>query len=360
MAIDTGVNIISDVKVGIKGETSFGVGLDVSGADTTAYRQLPVVQPTKPTFETTRQSRLLSGRGSVKNAADTIMTARGGSVSMPFEFIATPKLLAQHLALVGQEHSESGSYIHTTEFDGASNGTSAGADASANLPSTVNLAYYPKSAEGIKVTGAVCSELSLGLDYGTNGGNMTMSGTYYSGFSNPVSTGSVLEQTFSGTFLAPETAFYNIGALTTKTLDVEGNATQDLVMKSFNLSIANGVNRIGFNTNGDAEGYAFPEYVITGDITLKYDANFDYAAGTNVIQDFLDGDTMSLALNWGDGTVSSTGEMSILAEVQYTGDPAQDISENGIFHTLSFECVQNASTEALLISLFNGESQSAW
>ncbi len=69
---------------------------------------------------------------------------------------------------------------------------------------------------------------------------------------------------------------------------------------------------------------------------------------------------MSLALKWGDGTVSSAGEMNILAEIQYTGDPAQDISENGIFHNLSFECVQNSSTEALKISCFNGESQSAW
>ena len=45
--------------------------------------------------------------------------------------------------------------------------------------------------------------------------------------------------------------------------------------------------------------------------------------------------------------------MNILAEVQYTGDPTQDISENGIFWTIPFECVQNSSTEALKISLFS-------
>ena len=52
--------------------------------------------------------------------------------------------------------------------------------------------------------------------------------------------------------------------------------------------------------------------------------------------------------------------MNILLECQYTGDPAQDISENGVFHTLPFECVQNSSTEACKITVFNGESQSAW
>ena len=357
---DARVLPISDVKVGIKAESSFGVGIDSSGPDGTAYRQLPVMQPSKPTFNVTRESRLLSGRGTVKNAADTLINTRGGTVVTPFEMVATPKLLAQHLALVGQEHSEASTYVHTTEFDGSSNLTSVGGSISSNLPHSVNLAYYPAAGEGIKVTGNVVSELSLSLDYGSNGGFMGLSGNYFSGFSNPVSTGSVLEQTFDGSWVAPETSYYNIGALTTKTLDVEGNATQNLVLKGFNLNIANGVNRVGFNSNGDAEAYALPEYVITGDLTIKYDDEFDYGADNNVIQDFLDGDTLSLALKWGDGTVSSAGEMNILAEIQYTGDPTQDISENGIFHTLAFECVQNSSTEALKIELFNGESQSAW
>lgn len=357
---DARVLPISDVKVGIKAESSFGVGLDSAGNDGTAYRQLPVMQPSKPTFNVTRESRLLSGRGTVKNAADTLINTRGGTVVTPFEMVATPKLLAQHLALVGQEHSESGSYVHTTEFDGSSNLTSVGGSISSNLPHSVNLAYYPAAGEGIKVAGNIVSDLSLSLDYGSNGGFMGLSGNYFSGFSNPVSTGSVLEQTFDGSWVAPETSYYNIGALTTKTLDVEGNATQNLVLKGFNLNIANGVNRVGFNSNGDAEAYALPEYVITGDLTIKYDDEFDYGADNNVIQDFLDGDTLSLALKWGDGTVSSAGEMNILAEIQYTGDPTQDISENGIFHTLAFECVQNSSTEALKIELFNSESQSDW
>ena len=169
---DARVLPISDVKVGIKAESSFGVGIDSSGADGTAYRQLPVMQPSKPTFNVTRESRLLSGRGTVKNAADTLINTRGGTVVTPFEMVATPKLVAQHLALVGQEHSESGSYIHTTEFDGSSNLTSVGGSISSNLPHSVNLAYYPAAGEGIKVTGNIVSDLSLSLDYGSNGGFM--------------------------------------------------------------------------------------------------------------------------------------------------------------------------------------------
>ena len=57
MAISKVVRPISDVRVGIKAETTFGAGLDNDGTDGTAYRQLPVVQVQKPTFNITRESR---------------------------------------------------------------------------------------------------------------------------------------------------------------------------------------------------------------------------------------------------------------------------------------------------------------
>ena len=353
MAISTTVIPISDVKMGIKGEGTFGTGIDVSGADGTAYRQLPVVQATKPTFNITRESRLLSGRGTVKNAADTIITSKGGTVTCPFDFVATPNLLLQHLTMVTQTYNADGSDIYTVEVDGSNNNTELGGTISSGLPHTVNLAYYPKAAEGIKVAGCVVSDMAISGDLGTNGGNLNMSGNYFSGFANPISTGTVLEQTFNGTWVEPDAGvFFNMGSLSTKQLATDG-ADQDMILKSFNLNIANGVNRVGSNTNGDAEAYSFPEYTVTGDITIKYDTEFGLLAGANVVQNFLSGNTGTLSLKFGDGTVSSVSEMNILAEVQYTGDPTQDISENGIFWTIPFECVQSSSTEALKISLFS-------
>ena len=353
MAISTTVIPISDVKMGIKGETTFGAGLDSSGADGTAYRQLPIVQVTKPTFNITRESRLLSGRGTVKNAADTVITAKGGTATVPFDFLATPELLLQHLVMATQTYNADGSDVYTVEVDGSNNLTQVGGTISSGMPHSVNLAYYPKAAEGIKLTGCVVSDMTLTGDLGSNGGNLSMSGNYYSGFANPISTGTVLEQTFDGTWVEPDAGvFFNMGSLSTKQLEVDG-ANQDMILKSFNLNIANGVNRVGSNTNGDAEAYAFPEYTVTGDITLKYDGEFSLSADDNVVQSFLDGNTCTLALKFGDGTVSSVSEMNILAEVQFTGDPTQDISESGIFWTIPFECVQNSSTEALKISLFS-------
>ena len=378
MAISKVIRPISDVRVGILGESSFGVGIDNDGTDGQAYRQLPVVQVQKPTFNITRESRLLSGRGLVKHKDDTIINTRGGTVTMPFECIATPKLLAQHLALVLQEHSESSNYKHLFEVGGqGSEVAQVGGTISNNIPHSVQVAYYPQASGGTRITGAVVSDLSLSLDYGTNGGYMTMSGNYFSGFSNPLASATSLETDFTlANWVAPEaTGYYNIGDMSTKALGVDdfndqdgdeaadGDQLKDIVLKSMNLNIANGVNRVGFNSNGDAELYAIPEYTITGDITVKMDDNFDYTAGTNVLQDFLDGDTLKLAINIGDGTLTSVGELNMQMNIQYTGDPAQDISENGIFHTLAFECVDAGTSdnnEALEIELFNGESQSAW
>ena len=358
---DTRVVAANSVYYGLKAETSFGVGIDVSGDDGTNYLTQPVVQAQKPVFNIQRESRLLSGRGSVKNAADTVINLRGGTVTMPFEMLATPRTLAQHMFLVGHENGQSGSIVHEMEIDGSSNADSIGGTISSGIPHSCNLAYYGMgAAEGIKVCGVICSDLTLSGDIAANNGLLSLSGNYFSGFSNPVSTSTVLEQTFNGTWVAREAVYFNVLDADTRTLDVEGNATQTFIMKSFNFNIANGVNRVGFDTNGNAEVYVFPEYVITGDISIKWDDEFDYGAANNVIQDFLDGDTLSLAINIGDGTPSSEGECNILAEIQYTGDPGQDLSESGIFHTLAFECVQNSSTEAFKISTFKNEAVTVW
>lgn len=357
---DTRVLPVSGVKYGLKAETSFGVALDSTDADGTAYFTQPVVQAEKPTFNILRESRLLSGRGSIKNAADTITNKRGGTVTMPFEMVATPRTLAQHLLLVGQESGYS-SGVHETEFDGSSNSDSIGGTISSGMPHSANLAYYPAASEGIKVCGVVCSDLSIAGDVGANNGLISISGNYFSGFSNPVSTSTKLEENFTiANWSAGETQHFNVMDADVRTLDVDAQTTSTFIMKSFSFNIANGVNRVGFDTNGNAELYAFPEYAITGNLVIKYDDAFNYGANKNPIQDFLDGSPLSLAIKIGDGTISSEGELNILAEIQYTGDPSQDLSESGVFHSLDFECVQNGSTEALKISTYKNEAPDAF
>ena len=85
----------------------------------------------------------------------------------------------------------------------------------------------------------------------------------------------------------------------------------------------------------------------------------DYGAAYNVLQDFLDGDTLTLNMIIGDGTHSSDGEMEITAEIQYTGDPALDMGEGGLYHTLPFECVDDG-TFGLKTEVFKNEAVTVW
>ena len=374
MAISKTVLAPSTPLVGIKAEpnsSGYGVSIDASGADGTAYRQLPVIQATRPSIEIVRESRLLSGRGLVKHKSDTYTSSKGGTVTTPFEFWATPKLLAQFLTLVAQEHSESGSYIHTTEIGGqGAMISSVGGAISSNIPHSVNLAYDTGTAgEGIRINGNIVNELTMAFSAGSNNNLMTLSGNFYSGHSyqgsgNSLST-SGMEQDFSGgTWVAPETSYYSMSDMDTKQLDVDGGTLQDLILKDFSLTITNNAVRSpSHNSVGDAEYIALTEIAVTGSMSVKYDAEIDYSGATNVLQDFVDGDTVSLKFAWGDGTVSSAGEMNIFAEIQHVSMPDQDLSDAGIFHTLNFECVQVGTSdgdEALQIQLFNGESQSDW
>jgi hypothetical protein len=320
------------------------------------------MQAQKPTFNILRESRLLSGRGNVKNSADTIINKRGGTVTMPFEMIATPKTLAQHMVLVTQDSATSGSTVHTSAVDGSGLDSIGGAITS-GMPHSVNLAYYPAAGEGIKVTGVVCSDLTISADVSANNGLISMSGNYFSGFSNPLSTATCLEQTFDGTWVAAETQYLDVLNGDVRTLDVEGNDDQAFIMKAFTFNISNGVNRVGFNTNGDATSYVFPEYIVTGSMTIKYDDEFDYGANNNVIQSFLDGNTHTFKFHIagdGDTTVNAAGDITINAELQFTGDPAQDLSESGVFHTLEFECVKVSSTAAFETKIFQNSAITTW
>ena len=357
---DTRVVPVGNVKYGLKAETTFGDALDNSGADGTAYLTQPVVQAQKPVFNIQRESRLLSGRGVMKHKDDTIINTKGGTVTMPFDMIATPTTLAQHLFLVGQNHSTSGTTIHIETFTGGGNATSIGGTISSGVPHSCNLAWYPAASEGIRVCGVVCSDLTISGDVGANNGMISMSGNYFSGFSNPVSTASAIEIDHTiANWANAETTYFNILDMATRTLDSDDNATQTFILKSFNLNISNGVTRFGFDSNGDAEGYSFSEYAITGDLTIKYDNEFNYQAGENVIQDFLDGDTLTLNMIIGDGTHSSDGEMEITAEVQYTGDPGLDMGEGGLYHTLPFEVVDDG-TFGLKTEVFKNTAVTAW
>ena len=231
---------------------------------------------------------------------------------------------------------------------------------SGGLPHTVNLAYAPNasgSADGLKVVGAIVSDMAISGDYANNSGCLSMSGNYFSGFSNiqeDNGAGTRSQVNFSGTWTDPdENVFFHMGDLKTKTLAIDGGGALEMIVKGFSLNIANNVKAIGGDGSGNPEMYTIPSFDVTGNLVVKHDANFDLGSATNVLSSYLNKNTMALALKFGDNTVTSNGEMNIDAQIQLTGDPTLDNSDQGQFWNLPFECLQNDSTEALKITMFS-------
>ena len=110
---------------------------------------------------------------------------------------------------------------------------------------------------------------------------------------------------------------------------------------------------------GNPEGYTIPSLDVTGNLVIKHDANFDIAAGTNVLDSFLTKDALTLQLYFGDGTVSSLGEVNIVANIQISSDPTLENTDAGVFWNIPFECLQTGSTNGLEIEIFNTTNISA-
>ena len=374
MAIDLTVKHAQDAMLGIKGEAAFGTtidaGADTDNEDVTAYRRLPMAEAPKPTFNVLRESRMLSGRGAMKESTDTLLVTKGGSVTCPFDFIATPEFLAQHLAMVGQNDTY-GSNIHLVKFGKATATQTIGGGVTDGLPHSVNLAYMPSAnslADGMRINGCVVSDMSIKGDYANQSGCLTMSGNYYSGFSNAtIGTGSdgvphsQLEQNLSGTWTDPdENTFIHMADLGTKKLDVDGATLADMVIKSFEFNIVNNVTPFGGDGLGNPEGYTIPSLDVTGNLVIKHDANFEMAGGNNVLESFLTKDALTLQLYFGaDATVDALGDVNIVANIQISSDPTLENTDAGVFWNIPFECLQTGVTNGLEISVFNTTNISA-
>jgi len=112
---------------------------------------------------------------------------------------------------------------------------------------------------------AALTSLSFRMEAGTSGGRLIASGTFMSGHTvSTASTGVVP----SGT----ETAFVKtLYDCTTKTID-----GVSVIVNSFSIDITNPCVRVGYDSNGDAEGYSRAgEITCAGAMNVLYDENSD-------------------------------------------------------------------------------------
>ena len=344
-------------KVYSKSGFSMGIVAKSGSAFTTvasaggAYKLLPVINVSSPVLNLVESGEIRSNNaGMIETDKDQFRTRKGGFITMDFEVPAERNFINRLLANVLQDHSENTSgtnVIHTIEASSSASlsrpdFTTA---SSAGVPSLFDIGlYYPTANEDKAITSAVLQTLTMSFDMAD--GRCLMSGTFYSGFTS--SNKFVMEENLSNAVDVIASASAPVIPVESnfdlKKLDVDGQTLTDVIIQAVSFTFENNVARVGRDANGDAESYAFgiPSVNITGELTVMYDGNVNFADGKNVLQDFLDGKTATLKLQQGDGTVDAgeAGEMNIECEIFSTAVNLDANADTGAVITIPFKVVQ--------------------
>ena len=368
MAVSGKVYAKSDFSVAIKNKNA--TAFETAASNSAAYELLPVINVSAPVLNLVESGEIRSNNaGMLELDTDQFRTTKGGFITMDFEVPAERDMIVRMLANVLQDHTcdESGSapFIHTIQSTSSAvlarpdfTGTSATSGENIGIPCIFDIGlYYPESAQDKMITSAVLQSLTMNFDM--SDGRCLLSGTFYSGMAG--SSKFLVEQTLSANSATPtlmSTSPTQIESyFDVKKLDVDGTALADMVITAVSFTFENNVARVGRDSNGDAESYAFgiPSVNITGEISLMYDANFDFGSGGNVLQDFLSGNTATLKLQQGDGTVSTAGEMNIECEIYSTAVNLDPNADTGAVITIPFKVVQPTSSGAASGTAFKFE-----
>jgi hypothetical protein len=359
MAISSKVYGKSQYAIGIKQKNA--TAFETAGATDTAYQLLPVINVSAPVLNLVESGEIRSNNaGMIETDFDQFRSRKGGFVTLDFEVPAERAGLVRLLANVLQDHSESGAnpYVHTIEASSSAalSRPDFTGSSTAGIPSIFDIGLYgPASGEDKIMTSATLQSLTMNFDM--TDGRLLLNGTFYSGFAS--STGFLVGQTLSANSGEPtlmSTSPTQIESyFDTKQFDVNNSVT-DAIITAVSFTFENNVARVGRDANGDAEAYAFgvPSVNITGEISFMYDGNYNDGAD-NVLQDFLDGETATLTLQQGDGTVSSVGEMNITAEVYSTAVNYDLNADTGAIITIPFKVVQPTSSGAVSGTAFKFE-----
>ena len=182
-------------------------------------------------------------------------------------------------------------------------------------------------------TSCLCTGLSLSGDINSNGGVVMCTATFQTAYAP---TEAAL--TFSGgggthTVISDQTTMFNMHDLTVETLN-----EQDLLLYSFELSIARPVNRVGFDnsSNFKPQGYALGGYEVNGSLTCKRDAESTDAIDTST--------PVALALSAGD-------VFQIDAPKVMVDNSSISTDDDGWKQTIPFICTYSGATTSTIVEI---------
>ena len=252
----------------------------------------------------------------VMRPTDHIKKYNGGTFTWSFDnlVIENEAVLQLLLQLISEDDSPAGTVAIT-----GNQGTVAYEQGASTGEYACIVLSSPDTDKDRLMHSAVLQELTLSMSPDNNGGLLTASGTFYSGYQPVIGA----EET------SPDATAVNYtkGFFDCTTSQIGGD---DVVMNSFDLTISNPAVRVGYETvnSVDGEPCAYMrggQISVTGNVTVKLDDNVAQV----ITEDFLVGTSANISI--GDG---SSIDFDI-PTAKYTGHSHTN-TDSGVFVELPF------------------------
>ena len=264
----------------------------------------------------------------VQRPTDHIAVFKGGTFTWSFSdyVVESETLLQLLLQLVTEDTSPSvsaemtGNQATVVYEQGASTGEYACVVISS-----------PDADEDKLMFSSILQELTLSMDPTVNGGRLTASGVFWSGYQPVIGT--------EGTSANATAADYTQGFFDCTTMTIGGD---NVVLNNFDVTISNPATRVGYETVNSIEAEP-SSYMrggmieVTGNVSAKLDDNV-----TDTIADFTAGTSVNISI--GDGAAIDFD----IPTAKYTGY-THTSTDSGVFINLPFKATADGSGALITI-----------
>ena len=267
----------------------------------------------------------------VLRPTDHIKVYKGGTFTWSFDglVVENQALLQLLLQLVSEDDSPSGTVAMT-----GNQGTVAYEQGASTGEYACLVLASPDADKDRLMHSSILQELTLSMDPGTNGGLMTASGTFWSGYQPVIGA--------EGSGVDATAVDYTKGFFDCTTSQLGGD---DVTMNNFSLTISNPATRVGYETVNSIAGEPCAymrggQISVTGSVSAKLDDN----VAQIITEDFLVGTSTNISI--GDG---STIDFDI-PTAKYTGHSHTDM-EGSVFVDLPFMATADGSGALVTIDI---------
>ena len=347
MAIDGSVYSKNQFRCAIAEEAAFGTAHTTQ----TDFQELHLTEAVQIDYSSViRDVQKKTDGKRVLSPEDVFVTRAGSDLTITMNGIATREQLALLIYGVMQDLDSEGAspaFKKTFHWDGSTTGVDG--NGHPNIHFTI-LGYNPAANESWSVKSAVLKTLTINHDAGSNGGRVSFSATFFGGFQHSIDVTAT-----PSSWVSSGNDYYKLNNLDVKTV-----AGSDIVSGAFAITLENNCTRIGYDTSGNAQLYAFgiggDGFAVSGELSCKYD---EYSK--DELDKFLvspsDGNAESaIIFSFNDGAQT---ELKFTANAVYTGNSLDFGNDAGVFVALPWQGIDDGTNAAILIEL-SDQTDRSW